>query len=315
MNNPFFEAWKKLFFSPYFFTIAIREKQDRNLLEDTSFRAEFVMPATQEKWYADPILVDHEGKTFLFYEAVNNDHGRIEVVEVLKSCTLGEPTVILEDECHYSYPFVFQWQGNWYMIPESSASNQVRLYRSVDFPTKWEMMDVLLQQQSVDTTVFEWDGQLYLLTYLLCPGSERVKPQAYKLVLGERNTITPVEWADYDELKCRGAGPVFWAGDKAIRPAQSSDVDRYGNSVLLYEIQSCEKRYMEERKGELTSDRIAAKGVWLDGLHTYAVSAHYEAIDIRCRAFDWLKTPRTLWNRKNKKSEVQRIGKAEEPGH
>lgn len=301
MKNPFFEVWKKLFYSPYFFTIAIRKKQDMSLLEDASFRAEYVMPATQEKWYADPILAEHEGKTFLFYEAVNHDHGRIEVAEVLEDCTLGEPTVILEDNCHYSYPFVFRWKGNWYMIPESSASNQVRLYRCVDFPAKWEMVTVLLQQQSVDTTVFEKDGQLFLLTYLLCPGSERVIPQAYKLALGEKIYVTPMEWTDYDELKCRGAGPVFRAGDKEIRPAQSSDADRYGNSVLLYEIRNCNQSYMEELKGELTPDRITAKGVYLDGLHTYAVSEHYEAIDIRCRAFDWLKTPRTIWNRVCKK--------------
>lgn len=297
MKDYFFEVWKKLFYSPYFFTIAIRKKQNRNLLEDTSFRAEFVMPANKNVWYADPILAEHDGKTFLFYEAVNHDHGRIEVAEVLEDCTLGESTVVLEDDCHYSYPFVFHWEGNWYMIPESSASNQVRLYRCVDFPAKWEMVTVLLREHSVDTTVFEKDGQLFLLTYLLCPGSERVKPQAYKLDLGERIQATPMEWADYDELKCRGAGPVFRVGDKEIRPAQSSDADRYGNSVLLYEIRDCDQSYMEELKGELTPDRITAKGVWFDGLHTYAVSEHYEAIDIRCRAFDWLKTPRTLWNR------------------
>lgn len=300
MKNPFFEIWKKLFYSPYFFTIAIRKKQGRSLLEDASFRAEYVMPAAPETWYADPILAEHNGKTFLFYEAVNNDHGRIEVAEVLADCSLGKPNVILEDDCHYSYPFVFRWKGNWYMIPESSASSQVRLYRCVDFPTRWEMVTVLLQQQSVDTTVFEKDGQLFLLTYLLCPGSERVIPQAYQLALGESIQITPMEWADYDELKCRGAGPVFRTGDKEIRPAQSSDADRYGNSVLMYEIRNCDQSYQEELKGELTSDGISAKGVWFDGLHTYAVSEHYEAIDIRCRTFDWRKTPRTLWNRVHK---------------
>lgn len=297
MKKPFFEVWKKLFYSPYFFTVAIRKKQDGNLLEDTAFRAEYVMPATGKRWFADPIMAEHNGKTFLFYEAVNNNHGRIEVAQILEDCTLGEPTVILEDDCHYSYPFVFQWQGSWYMIPESSASGQVRLYRCVDFPVKWELVTVLLQQQSVDTTVFEKNGQLFLLTYLLRPGCERVKPQAYKLELGEKNRVTPMEWADYDELKCRGAGSVFRADHKDIRPAQSSEDDRYGNSVLLYEIQTCDHLYSEVLTGELTPDKITAKSVWFDGLHTYAVSEHYEAIDIRCRAFDWLKTPRTLWNR------------------
>lgn len=300
MKNPFFEVWKKLFYSTYFFTVAIRKKQDQNLLEATSFQADHVIPATKNKWYADPILADHDGKTYLFYEAVNNDHGRIEVAEVLGDCTLGKPTVILEDDCHYSYPFVFQWQGRWYMIPESSASNQVRLYRTSVFPTKWELVTVLLHQQSVDTTVFEKNGQLFLLTYLLCPGSERVKAQAYRLELGEKNEVTPIEWTDFDELKCRGAGPVFRAGGKDIRPAQRSEDTRYGDSVLLYEINAYERHYEEKLVGELTPDKVTANGVWLDGLHTYAASERFEAIDIRCRAFDFLKTPRTILNRLRK---------------
>lgn len=297
MKKPFFEVWKKLFYSPYFFTIAIRKKQKRNLLEDTSFRADFVMPASPDKWYADPILAEYHGKTYLFYEAVVRDHGHIEAAEILEDGTLGKSAVILKDDCHYSYPFVFLWKDNWYMIPESSASNQVRLYRCVDFPAKWELMDILLHQKAVDTTVFEKNGQLFLLTYLLCPGSERVKPQAYKLVLDGTTALTPIEWPDYDELKCRGAGPVFRAGDKVIRPAQSSEDERYGNSVVLYEIQTCAQSYSESFACELSPDKVTAKGVWFDGLHTYADSARYEAIDIRCRAFDWLKTPRTLWNR------------------
>ena len=297
MSNPFFEVWKKLFFSPYFFTIAIRKKQEQNLLENPSFYADFIMSATKHRWYADPILVEKDGKTFLFYEAVNNDHGRIEVAEILKDGTLGRPFVILEDDCHYSYPFVFRRDDCWYMIPESSASSQVRLYRAVDFPYKWEMVTVLLCQKSVDTTVFEKDGQLYLHTYLLSAGSERVTPQAYKLALGEKNEVTLIEWVNYEELKCRGAGPVFRVGDKTIRPAQSSEEDRYGNSVLLYEIQNCDQCYTEILVGELTPERVTAKNIWFDGLHTYAVSENYEAIDIRCRAFDLFKTPRILWKR------------------
>ena len=109
----------KLFLSAHYFTIAIRRRTEANILEDACFQSEYILPAGLYDWVADPILVDHEGKTFLFYEAVKGDKGRIEVAEVQDDCTLGKRTVILEDEYHYSYPFVFRHEDVWYMIPSS----------------------------------------------------------------------------------------------------------------------------------------------------------------------------------------------------
>ena len=122
--------YSKLFLTSYYFTIAIRKKPQKGIIESRRFKAEYVMPATRANWCADPMLIDYESKTYLFYEAVDGNHGRIEVAEINEDCTVGEPTVLLSGECHYSYPFVFSHDGEYYMIPESSAANEVRLYKA-----------------------------------------------------------------------------------------------------------------------------------------------------------------------------------------
>lgn len=302
-------VWRKLFYSTYFFTIALRRRTGENIVSSPAFRAEHVMKACVKNWQADPILVDDGEKTYLFYEAVTDDKGRIEVAQVNPDCTLGEPRVLLSGDCHYSYPFVFRHGGNWYMIPESSADGEVCLYEALDFPFRWEKKQILLRQRSVDTTVFEKDGRMYLLTFLICPGSEAVVPQAYCMDWVEETvSLTRMEWENGDGLKTRGAGPVFTLGGKHYRPAQKNQADSYGNGVIFYEIGDLSDGYRETLVEELEPERITAPGIWLNGLHTYAGSERFEAIDIRCRAFDFWKIPRVLCNKLHRNMGGQKHG-------
>ena len=154
------DLYSKLFVADRFFTIAIRKRHNADIIRSKQFSAKYIVYANRQKWFADPMLVDTDDKTYLFYEAVLGNKGHIEVAEVLDDCTLGDPVVILQDDCHYSYPFVFRYNDEWYMIPESSAVTEVRLYRAAAFPEKWELSTVLLHEKAVDTTVFEQNGKL-----------------------------------------------------------------------------------------------------------------------------------------------------------
>lgn len=278
--------YNKLFLSPYFFTIALRKRTDKSILEAPVFHADYLMPARRLCWPADPILVEHGEDTYLFYEAVIGTRGRIEVARVREDCSVEDPRVILESEHHYSYPFVFQRDETWYMIPETSSQNEVSLYHAVQFPYQWEKKCVLLNQKSVDTTVFCIDQQWYLQTFLLCPGSERVIPQVYTIDFVDGiPLLTQLSWLEYDTLACRGAGPCFRQDGILYRPVQKSREFVYGDCVRFRKIQIAGNQYRETDVGKLESGNVHAK-VWLDGLHTYTRSTKFEAIDIRIRKFD-----------------------------
>lgn len=285
--------YRKLFLSQYFFTIAIR-KRSYNILQDRHFCPAYVMPANRYRWAADPMLVDHEDKTYIFYEVVEHDRGHIAVSEVKEDCTLSEPQVVLKDATHYSYPFLFCRNDTWYMIPESSEAREVRLYRSVKFPAEWEFYQVLLKERAVDTTVFEEDGQYYLLTFLTDGLSERVTPCAYAMdFLDSGVKLRCLQWREFDELRVRGAGPVFREGNQLYRPAQISQEQRYGDALVFYRIDPSDE-YGETPEFELTDTDLSVSRIYADGLHTYCRSARFEAIDLRCREFELLKPVRKL---------------------
>ena len=286
--------YSKLFLTSYYFTVAIRKKQQEGIIKNCSFKAEYVLPATRANWCADPMLVDFDDKTYLFYEAVDGDHGRIEVAQINDDCTVGTATVLLNDECHYSYPFVFGHEDELYMIPESSAANEVRLYKAKTFPYEWELQSVLLNARAVDTTVFEQNGKKYLLTFITDGKTERVTPRAYEMHFDDGVSLKELTWAEFDELRVRGAGGVFEENEKQYRPAQISTEVRYGDALALYEVNVTDGSYSESFAGELTADNVSTKGVHMDGLHTYSTSEHFEAIDIRCREFDLFKVPRRI---------------------
>lgn len=280
--------FSRLFMGSCFFTVALREKTPQGVMDGAPFRAQFVLPASENDWAADPMLVDDGDRTWLFYEAVKNDKGRIEVAEILEGCRVSEPWVILEDRCHYSYPFVFRNEGTWYMIPESSAAGEVRLYRADDFPFRWELQTVLLRERAVDTTVFECGGSHWLLTFLPDAGTERVLPRAFTVADWREPVLREVPWTKFDPLWVRGAGPVFMSGGQLTRPAQISRERRYGDGLVFYRMDPASD-YRETPAFELGERDVRIRGYFTDGLHTYSACERYEAIDVRCRTADPLK--------------------------
>ena len=139
---------------------------------------------------------------------------------------------------------------------------------------------------------------MYLQSFLIKQGTERVTPQVFRVHWnGTSMDLERVLWKEYNELECRGAGAVFNIDNKNYRPAQKNKDLSYGDCVMFYHIQDLSQEYREELAGELTPSMVCAPGVFMDGLHTYSVSERFEAIDIRCRMFDFRKTPRVLYRK------------------
>lgn len=285
------KLYQKLFLSERYFTIALRKK-NKNYTEvfDTESKFEYVIKAEPKKWCADPVLVDDNDKTYLFFESVKGHKGRIEVAEVKDDLSLSETAVLLEDECHYSYPFVFSSGKDWFMIPESSASSQVRLYYSTQFPYKWSQPQTILEGEYVDTTVFNCGSDKILLTFELVKNSEMVIPKAFLFELNERKaSLKPLKFERFDSLKVRGAGGAFSINGNVIRPAQISRENIYGDGLVFYKCYLSGEDYYEEKISEIRDSDIKADGIWFDGLHTYSSSEKFEAVDLRCRKFDLFK--------------------------
>lgn len=243
------------------------------------------------------MLAEDGEKTYLFYEASYHNKGRIEVVELHEDGTVSAPTVVLEQKYHLSYPFVFQRNGEWYMIPESCAIQEVQLWKATHFPTTWQFVTTLMKERAVDTTVQDVDGKSLLLTFLPQNGSERVQPKAFWLDWSSEIKLKEIPWTDADDLQVRGAGRIVFDGRRYIRPAQINQLASYGDGVLFAECKCADTAYREKEIARLYAENLCVSDWKVDGLHTYAETERFEVVDLRCQLPDVWKILRRLARR------------------
>lgn len=218
------------------------------------------------EFVADPFLL-RDGETWhLFFEVLNGRSGRGEIG--LATSADGRHWeyrgIVLAEPFHLSYPHVFAWQGEIYMVPESIAAGQVLLYRASDFPARWEPAGVLIDGvRLADPSLLRRDGRWWLFgkgarnTLRLYSAQElagpwREHPQS-PLVSG-------------DPHRARPGGRIVEAGGRLLRFTQDG-YPRYGSRVLAFEIKELTaERYREEAVPETVLEGSGA-GWNRDGMH------------------------------------------------
>ncbi|RWM20863.1 MAG: hypothetical protein E5X53_13170 [Mesorhizobium sp.] len=125
-----------------------------------------VLPDDGQRFYADPFVLERDGRHYLFVEEFPYATGRgvISVAELADDGNFGVPRVVLEEAHHLSYPQVFAHAGEIFMIPESAAARELVLYRAAQFPDRWVRDTVLMTDKDFnDATLLESNGRFWLL--------------------------------------------------------------------------------------------------------------------------------------------------------
>jgi len=107
---------------------------------------------------ADPFCIKHKDSWFLFFEFMNRRTGKGEI-----GCTVSPDLIrwsycgtVLIEPFHLSYPAVYREAGEFWMVPETWESGEVRLYRADPFPSRWVLDRVLVPSLTVtDPTIFK----------------------------------------------------------------------------------------------------------------------------------------------------------------
>lgn len=200
----------------------------------------YLIPPVGYFW-ADPFQIKANGRYYIFFEEYVNSTGRahISVVEVERNGIVSGPTEVLKLDCHLSYPFVFEWQGDYYMIPETGDRNVVELYRASSFPFKWEPVKVLLEaNHPLDATLIEVNGTWWMFVNIQEEGVA-VNWDELHLYYSE-SPLGP--WKPHarnpvvsDVRSARPAGRLFWSKNVLYRPSQDSSL-RYGYATTINKV-------------------------------------------------------------------------------
>ncbi|XP_057540229.1 glucosamine inositolphosphorylceramide transferase 1 [Amaranthus tricolor] len=114
---------------------------------------------------ADPFLYIQDDVLYLFYETKNSVtmQGDIGVSRSTdKGVTWKQLGTALDENWHLSYPYVFNYNDQIYMMPESSQKGELRLYRAVSFPLKWKLVKVLIKKPLVDSFLVKYGTKYWI---------------------------------------------------------------------------------------------------------------------------------------------------------
>lgn len=215
------------------------------------------VPAT---FVADPFMYEREGRWYLFFEVLNHltHRGEIGLAVSTDALRWHYERIVLAEPFHLSYPYVFEWQGAHYMIPESGAAKSVRLYRATEFPVRWEWAANLLEgRRYADSSVFFYRDRWWMFADT---GRDGTSPQLRLYfadeLLGPWHEHPASPLSDDPHLS-RPAGRVVVADGRPVRFTQ--DVyPVYGSSVSAFSVTKLTTTEYEEQR--LTDRPILAAG-------------------------------------------------------
>jgi hypothetical protein len=251
-------------------------------------------------FYADPCAATVDGVDYIFIEDFIHAAGKgiIACMRVTAEGVDGDVVPVLESATHLSYPFVFEWNGTWWMIPEASSTNAVTLYRATAFPYHWEReADLLTGVHAVDTTLVMRNGNWYLFAGISeCGGStcDELFLFCATSPLGPWRPH-PMNPLVSDVRRARPAGRLFCHEGRLIRPSQNCS-RTYGGSLVFSEVlELTPERYRERRIGELMPDWYPGQ----TGCHTYSASGQLEVFDAKVRQTKFLHPFHVRWRRRS----------------
>ncbi|MEO1624197.1 MAG: hypothetical protein AAFV25_03490 [Bacteroidota bacterium] len=207
----------------------------------------------RDRFWADPFLWQREGRTYLFLEELpfQTEKGHLSVMEIFPDQPPGPVEVILDKDYHLSYPFLFEYEGDLYMIPESYQANNIQLYLCTDFPTQWEFKMCLMDNLcAMDTTLFFHNDKWWLFTAITeTEGSSHHD----ELFLFYADTPLTDQWTPHpmnpivsDVRSARPAGNLYWENGQLIRPSQDCS-RKYGYGFNLNVVEELSETTYRER--------------------------------------------------------------------
>lgn len=248
-----------------------------------------------DRFWADPFIWVHENIYYVFIEELlySTNRGRIVCLTLDKEMNILSNQVVLERPYHLSYPFLFEHEGQLYMIPETGKNNRIELYQCTHFPDKWEFEKTLIDNvYAVDATLAKAQKKWWLFANIEAEdGSTWNTLHLYYAdhPLSDQWTPHPLNPIVKDVHSARPAGRIISYEGGLIRPSQDCSV-RYGYATNFNRIttlteteysETCEHTFKPPQKSSILAT------------HTFNDMAGLTAIDaIRRRRRFWVKNER-----------------------
>ena len=148
--------------------------------------------------------------------------------------------IILEENFHLSFPYIFEFENNYYMLPETNETNEIRLYKCEQFPLKWKYeMTIFKSIKASDSMIFNFNNYWWLITTFSKVGYNT--ESELQIFYSENGPLTD-KWISFKknpviiDPELGRNGGIFFDDKKLYRVAQSFGFNTYGKKISIREI-------------------------------------------------------------------------------
>ncbi|HYG82439.1 MAG TPA: hypothetical protein VD861_18735 [Pyrinomonadaceae bacterium] len=226
----------------------------------TDVSAEFV---------ADPFMIRRDGTWHMFFEVMNRQtqRGEIGLAQSEDGLDWSYRQIVLAEPFHLSYPYVFEWEGEHYMIPETLGANAVRLYRATRFPTEWACAGALFEGTFADPSIFHFEDHWWLFACSTPYRHDTLRLFRAGELSGAWTEHPASPIVEEDKRSARPGGRVLVKDHRVTRFSQVC-FPSYGSQVRAFEIRELAgASYREEEHPHSPVLRGSGRGWNAVGMH------------------------------------------------
>ncbi|MCA1961283.1 MAG: glycosyltransferase family 4 protein [Desulfomonile sp.] len=231
------------------------------------------------RFQADPFgIVADTGLTVLFEDFdIRRGKAHISCVQIAADGKMLPPQPVFVEPHHMSYPYLFQYDGKTYCVPETAHTGCIEIFEAVDFPLKWKKIATVGDNiAGLDTSIFRHEG-LWWAAF-----TERGTGMDLNLFLMYAEQLTG-PWKPHarnpvktDIRSSRPAGTPFVHEGQLYRPAQDSS-ETYGGRVRINRVTKLTPdEFHEEEAAIVGPDPL---GPYPDGMHTVCAIGDITLVD------------------------------------
>lgn len=226
------------------------------------------------EFVADPFMLHKDGRWYMFFEVLHRDTllGQIALATSDDALTWTYKQIVLGEPFHLSYPYVFEWQGDYYMIPETLGASAVCLYKADDFPTRWSLQQKLIAGPHADPSIARFAEFWWLFTCSTPYLHDTLRLYFAPDLVGPWKEHPRSPLIANDTCRARPAGRILQHEGELIRFSQECAPD-YGTGVRAFQIKELTRdTYVEVEYPN--SPVLSPSGLAWNALGMHHVDAH-----------------------------------------
>ncbi len=230
---------------------------------------------------ADPFLRERDDFLELFVEEYDKsiNKGNILKITLNKRLDILGTQVVLDLPYHISYPFIFEKNGEWFMIPETANAKRVSLFKERNDGEFIFVKDLLIGHSYFDPTLILHENKIWLfVTRKSKEGLNDCELCCFYTndLFNDQFLPHPLNPIKMDVSSSRPAGSFFIENGELYRPSQNGSVS-YGGSITVNRIVKLNEREFIE---ELVTEILPNWQPKLKGVHTLNFTNNYIVIDV-----------------------------------